>query len=80
MVASVIVKNKAMNTMKIAGPLPMPNRKIATGSHATGETGSEQSHGRKHQLPEQTAIADQNPHAEAGDRRDREAGEHPHRR
>jgi hypothetical protein len=26
--------------MKIAGPLPMPNRKIATGNHATGETGA----------------------------------------
>jgi hypothetical protein len=26
--------------MKIAGPLPMPNRKIATGSHAIGDTGA----------------------------------------
>jgi len=25
--------------MKIAGALPMPNRKIATGSQAIGETG-----------------------------------------
>ena len=39
-VASVMVKKSAMNTMKIAGPLPMPNRKIATGNHATGETGA----------------------------------------
>ena len=26
--------------MKIAGRLPMPNRKIATGSQAIGETGA----------------------------------------
>ena len=25
--------------MKIAGPLPIPNRKIATGSQAIGDTG-----------------------------------------
>ena len=41
MVESTIVKNRAMNTMKIAGALPIPNMKIATGSHAIGETGAE---------------------------------------
>ncbi len=40
MVERTIVKNRAMNTMKIAGALPMPNMKIATGSHAIGETGA----------------------------------------
>ena len=34
------MKKSAMNTMKIAGSLPMPNRKIATGNQATGETGA----------------------------------------
>jgi hypothetical protein len=29
-----------MNTIKIAGPLPIPKMKIATGSHAIGETGA----------------------------------------
>ncbi len=32
-------KNSATTTMKIAGALPMPNMKIATGSHAIGDTG-----------------------------------------
>ena len=39
MVASTMWKNSAITTMKIAGALPMPNRKIATGSQAIGETG-----------------------------------------
>jgi hypothetical protein len=40
MVERTIVKNRAINTMKIAGALPIPNMKIATGSHAIGETGA----------------------------------------
>ncbi len=32
-------KNSATTTMKIAGALPMPNRKMATGSQAMGDTG-----------------------------------------
>ena len=39
MVASTMWKNSAITTMKIAGALPMPNRKIATGSQAIGDTG-----------------------------------------
>ena len=39
MVASTMWKNSATTTMKIAGASPMPNRKIATGSQAIGETG-----------------------------------------
>ena len=42
-------KNSAITTMKIAGALPMPNRKIATGSQAIGETGDEQGDGRQRQ-------------------------------
>jgi hypothetical protein len=45
-----------------------------------GRDRREQCNGRKHELPEEIAIADQNPHARAGDRRDRKAGEHPYRR
>ena len=32
-------KNSATTTMKMAGALPMPNTKIATGSQAIGDTG-----------------------------------------
>src|ERR671931_46064 len=39
MVASTMWKKSATTTMKTAGALPMPNRKIATGSQAIGETG-----------------------------------------
>ena len=39
MVDSTMWKNSATTTMKIAGALPMPKRKIATGSQAIGETG-----------------------------------------
>src|SRR5215813_5286027 len=39
MVASTMWKNSATTTMKIAGALPMPNMKIATGSQAMGDTG-----------------------------------------
>ena len=39
MVAIVIWKKSAITTMKMAGALPMPNRKIATGSQAMGDTG-----------------------------------------
>ena len=39
MVASTMWKNSATTTMKMAGALPMPNRKIATGSQAIGDTG-----------------------------------------
>ncbi len=39
MVASTMWKNNATTTMKMAGALPMPNRKIATGSQAIGDTG-----------------------------------------
>ena len=39
-VASTMWKNNATTTMNTAGPLPMPNRKIATGSHAIGDTGA----------------------------------------
>ena len=38
-VASTMWKNSATTTMKIAGPLPMPKMKIATGSQAIGDTG-----------------------------------------
>ncbi len=38
-VASTMWKNSATTTMKIAGALPMPNRKMATGSQAMGDTG-----------------------------------------
>ena len=38
-VASTMWKNSAITTMKMAGPLPMPKMKIATGSQAIGETG-----------------------------------------
>ena len=39
MVARTMWKNSATTTMKIAGALPMPNMKIATGSQAIGDTG-----------------------------------------
>ena len=39
-VLSVMVNSSAMHTMKIAGLLPMPNRKMATGSQAMGDTGA----------------------------------------
>jgi hypothetical protein len=39
MVASTMWKNSATTTMKIAGASPIPNRKMATGSHAIGDTG-----------------------------------------
>ena len=45
-----------------------------------GRDGSEQRHRRQDQLAEQAVIADQNAHAEAGDRGNGEAGQHPHRR
>src|SRR6267378_1408210 len=38
-VASTMWKNSATTTMKMAGALPMPNTKIATGSQAIGDTG-----------------------------------------
>src|SRR5882757_3150247 len=40
MVASVITKYTPTNTMNTAGALPMPNRKIDTGSQAIGEIGA----------------------------------------
>jgi len=39
-VASTIWNSSAITTMKMAGPLPIPNRKIATGSQAIGEIGA----------------------------------------
>ena len=58
MVARIMWKNSATTTMKIAGPLPMPNRKIATGSQAIGDTGASSVIGRQGQPLEQPEIAD----------------------
>ncbi len=39
-VARIMWNNRAITTMKIAGLLPIPNKKIATGSQAIGDTGA----------------------------------------
>src|ERR1700676_637131 len=43
-VASTMWKNSATTTMKMAGALPMPNTKIATGSQAIGDTDADRQH------------------------------------
>ena len=49
--------SSAITTMKIAGRLPMPNMKIATGSQAIGDTGANSVMVGKRQTLEQPEIA-----------------------
>ena len=80
MVASTMWKNSATTTMKIAGALPMPNRKIATGSQAIGDTGDSNVMVGSTSLSKNMIVADQHADADRQHRGDQQAGEHAHRR